>query len=233
MKRLSSRKLTAMIAGVALLGLAAVALNRARRPALVVTEDDARRVALVDSSQPRGPGDQDRIQATGADVGNQAPDLATPERAEDGIVVHVAGEVASPGVYVLPNGSRVVDAVEAAGGATSDSDTDMINLALPVHDGEQIYIPPRQLQPPPMQEVNVPSNRVDITVSSPGDGLININTASAVELEQLPGVGPVTAARIVEYRENHGHFYSVDDLLDVSGIGEAKLSKIAPYATVR
>jgi competence protein ComEA len=233
MKRLSPRKLTAVMAGVALLGLAVVALNQARRPALVVTEDDARHAAMVDRSQPSGSANQDKMFASEVDVGNSASAFATPEPAEDGIIVHVAGEVASPGVYVLPNGARVVDALEAAGGGTPESDTNMINLALPIHDGQQIYIPPKQSQPSLLQEADVPSNRVDITMSSPADGLININTASAAELEELPGVGPAIAARIVEHRQKHGSYSSVSDLLGVSGIGEAKLSKIAPYATVR
>ncbi len=234
MKRLSPRRLTAIIAGVALLGLAVVALNQTRRPALVVMEDDASNAPMIGGSQPGGSGNQDKVVASGADAGKPVPDLATPERAEDRIIIHVAGEVASPGVYALPAGSRVVDALEAAGGGTSESDTDMINLALPVRDGEQIYVPRKRLQASPSQEVDAPASRADITLSSPaGEELININTASADELEQLPGVGPVTAARIVEYRTKHGNYSSVSDLLGVSGIGEAKLSKIAPYATVR
>jgi len=232
MKKLSPRRLTAVIAGVALLGLAVAALNHARRPALVVMEDDMRHAAVVDAARPGGSANPDSIVAFGVDAGDHEPAIAWPELVEDTIVVHVAGEVACPGVYVLPNGSRVVDALAAAGGGTPESDTDMINLALPIHDGEQICIPPKQ--PLPSQEVNIPSNRVDVTASSPaGDGLININTASADELQQLPGVGPVIAARIVEHRKKYGNYSSVSDLLDVSGIGEAKLSKIVPCATVR
>ena len=140
----------------------------------------------------------------GAVVGE--PALAT-------IVVHVAGAVASPGVYTLDAGVRVGDAVEAAGGAVEGADLDALNLARVVVDGEQV--------------------RVSVQgVATEANGLVNVNAADAIELERLPGVGPVLAARIVAYRDAHGPFQSVDALDDVSGVGPAVLEQIRAAATV-
>jgi competence protein ComEA len=141
------------------------------------------------------------------------------------VVVHVAGRVRKPGIVVLQPGARVVDAIKAAGGARRGVDLTGINLARPLVDGEQVLV-----------GVGAP-----VAAGSPGGtsaggvdaaGMINLNTATATELEELPGVGPVTAAAIVAFREEHGSFTSVDELLDVSGIGEATLAQISPHATV-
>jgi len=134
------------------------------------------------------------------------------------VVVHVAGAVVSPGLYTLGGGARVADAVAAAGGAAEGADLDAVNLARVVVDGEQVRVP-------------VVGERV--TGGSPGaDGRVNINTADAAALEQLPGVGPVLAARIAAYRDAHGPFASVDALDDVSGVGPAVLEKVRAVATV-
>jgi len=228
MNKLSPRKIAAIVAAVGLLGLAAVALKKARRPALVVIENEE-----TDSSYQDGSIHGGDCLSCETDVEGPVAGSVTPELDDDLIVIHVAGAVARPEVYSLPHGSRVADAVRAAGGATSEADLDMVNLALPVHDGEQICIPRKEPTPSGSSEARIPSNRADISALSPKETLININTASVAELEQLPGVGPVTAAKIVEYRKINGPYSSVNDLLGVSGIGEAKLSKIAPHATVR
>ena len=154
------------------------------------------------------------------------------------LTVHVAGAVKSPGVYRLRQGARVNDGVERAGGATTSADLDSVNLATLVTEGEQIYIPKRGEKPrtitsrPQLSVGDAASNRVT------GGGevaarVININLASATELEQLPGVGPATAKAIVAYREKYGAFNTVEDLLKVRGIGPAKLSEILPRASVR
>jgi competence protein ComEA len=140
------------------------------------------------------------------------------------VVVHVAGKVRRPGIVVLEPGARVIDAVEAAGGLRRGVDLTGVNLARLLTDGEQVLVG--------TGVAGAPASGV----AGPGDaataGKVNLNTASAAQLEELPGVGPVTAAAIVAFREEHGPFASVDQLLDVSGIGEATLAEIAPAATV-
>ncbi len=126
------------------------------------------------------------------------------------VAVHVSGAVVRPGLVMVPGGARVADAVAAAGGATADADLARTNLAAPVRDGEHVV---------------VASDRDDPNVRTEPDG-IDLNTASAGELEALPGVGPVLAERIVAFRTQHGPFATVEDLLDVPGIGEAKLTQM-------
>lgn len=132
------------------------------------------------------------------------------------LTVHVSGWVVSPGVVVVAEGSIVAEAVAAAGGARSGALLDRINLSRPVEDGELIEVPGPESSDPDL--VGSPVGSVD--------GLVSINRATATELETLPGVGPVLAGRIVQHREDHGHFDTVEDLLDVTGIGEAKLASI-------
>lgn len=162
----------------------------------------------------------------GTDSANTSA-IGTTTITPSSITVHVAGAVNSPGVYVLPVDSRVVDAVQAAGGATRSADVDAINLALPLVDSEQIVVPRRgEKIIPPKQPARDSSGNPrsatpkDQTTSS---ATVNINTATATELEALPGVGPSTAKAIITYRETVAPFASVDDLLRVSGIGPAKL----------
>lgn len=134
------------------------------------------------------------------------------ETHDDTITVHVSGEVVAPGLVVVPAGSRLADAVAAAGGTTRDADLERVNLAAPLQDGQQVVI----------LETGEPGDGAEGTA----DGKIHINTATAAELEQLPGVGPVLAGRIAAFRDENGPFDSVEDLLDVSGIGESKLEML-------
>jgi competence protein ComEA len=140
------------------------------------------------------------------------------------IVVHVAGEVKNPGVYTLPSGARMIDAVTAAGGATARADLEVINLATPLLDSSQIYVPAKGVAAHPT--FARPQPGINGVVSSSNNvsasGLVNINRASVTELDALPGVGPSTAQAIVEYRVAHGPFASPEDLLNVKGIGPAK-----------
>jgi competence protein ComEA len=140
---------------------------------------------------------------------------------EPSLTVHVAGWVTNPGLVEVSEGARVADAVNAAGGLRPGADTSGVNLAAPVTDGEQILIPG-------------PSNDVagERSTGVSGDGIVHINRATAAELETLPGVGPVLAERIISHREEHGPFQMVEDLLDVSGIGEAKLAAIRDLVKV-
>ncbi len=140
------------------------------------------------------------------------------------VVVHVAGAVVRPGVQRLPAGSRVIDAVDAAGGLRADADAGRVNLAADLVDGTQVYVPA-------VGEV------VPVVVASPGStdqggGVIDLNTADASLLESLPGVGPATAAAIIDHRERNGPFASVEGLLEVRGIGEAKLAQLRDLVRV-
>ena len=128
-----------------------------------------------------------------------------------GVMVHVAGAVKEPGLYELPAGSRVADAVEAAGGVTKKSAADTVNLARELVDGEQITVG---------------------TTEQSSAGGISINNATAAELDALPGIGPVLAERIVTYRATNGPFRSIDQLSDVSGIGDSVMEQIRSQVTL-
>lgn len=146
----------------------------------------------------------------------------------DAILVHVAGAVHTPGVYRLATGARVLDAVAAAGGLDADADADVVNLAAVVHDGERVWVP-RVGQTVPV--VVTGGSGASGSAGTPA-GPVNLNTATADELDALPGVGPATAAAIVAHRDQHGPFGSVDDLADVRGIGPAKLEALRGLVTV-
>lgn len=145
------------------------------------------------------------------------------------ILVYVNGQVAVPAVYQLPPGSRVQQAVEAAGGFIEDANTAVVNLALPLTDGAQVYVP-AQDETVPMSVPIVSQPMIGTsgsgTVDSGGAGLVNINTASLEELDTLPGIGPSTAQKILNYRDENGLFTAVEEIMNVSGIGEAKFNQI-------
>ncbi len=146
------------------------------------------------------------------------------------LAIHVACAVATPGVYYLPLGSRVRDAVTAAGGALNEANLNALNLAAPVEDGQQICVPFRQ--PTPLVTTNNNLPRGAKATPTPVVGAqVNINIADAAQLEALPGIGPTLAQRIIEYRQEHGPFATVEDLLRVPGIGPAKLNQLRPWIT--
>jgi competence protein ComEA len=132
------------------------------------------------------------------------------------LLVHVAGEVRRPGVYRIAGDGRVIQALRLAGGPTRNADLAALNLAAPLQDGQQVLVPPRA---PP-------------TGSAPGTparaGPVSLSAATAAELEALDGVGPALAARIVAWRDAHGGFSSVDQLLEVPGIGDGRLDALRP-----
>jgi competence protein ComEA len=152
------------------------------------------------------------------------------------LTVHIAGAVKTPGVYQLHVGARINDGVVAAGGATAQADLDSVNLAMLLSEGEQIYIPKRNDKPHIIVQPRfTSSSNLNSSNSATNNELqisININTATAIELEQLAGVGPSTAKAIIEFRQKNGGFKTVEDLLNVRGIGPAKLSEILPQARV-
>ncbi|GAB4400832.1 MAG: hypothetical protein Kow00123_09360 [Anaerolineales bacterium] len=137
--------------------------------------------------------------------------------------VYVSGAVVAPGVYTLPPGSIAQDALLAAGGPAQDADLSLVNLAARVSDGQQVHIPRAG------EKVSQKSQATAIPTLA---GPLNLNTATAAELEQLPGIGPALAARIVQYRQEHGPFRTVDALLLVSGIGPSTLERIRNLVTV-
>ncbi len=195
---------------------------------------------------------------------------SVPANTVNEIVVHVAGAVKNPGVYHLPAGSRNDDAIQKAGGPTSQANTDGINLASRIEDGSQLYLPTRKQHPEggadaptttadaaPISSVTSPSTKAagkpnaktagHATAKSaagakggkggkftdPAQGTVNINTASAEELQRIPGIGPAMAERILEFRKTNGKFTAPEDMLQISGIGEKKFAKMQPYIRVR
>ena len=143
-------------------------------------------------------------------------EAAAPPR----LVVHVVGAVRRPGLYRLVHGARIADAVRRAGGATRRADLSLVNLAAQVSDGSQVVVPRREVV-----ESGAASQAGESGVGAPG-GPVHLNTATLDELDALPGVGPVTAQKILDYREQHGAFSSVDDLDAIPGIGPARLEQL-------
>ncbi|MFV0253735.1 MAG: helix-hairpin-helix domain-containing protein [Beutenbergiaceae bacterium] len=173
-----------------------------------------------------------------APVPSVAPPVSAPATAptpsstsQSGLVaVHVAGAVAQPGVVEVASGTRVVAAIEAAGGARPDADLDALNLAAPVVDGQQVYVPVVGEHLPSAGGAN--GDGAGGAAPGTGSGLIDINSADAGTLESLPGIGPALAQRIVEWRDDHGRFDSLDALTQVSGIGPATVDRLRDHATV-
>lgn len=153
------------------------------------------------------------------------------------VTVHVVGEVESPGVVTLTSGARVDDALEEAGGATDEAELSGVNLARPLVDGEQVVVPGPGETAAPGPGVAVPGGAAPGagTPGAPGttpDALVNLNTADLATLETLPGVGPVLAQRIIDWRTEHGGFTSVEELGEVSGVGDKTYATLAPEVTV-
>ncbi len=154
-----------------------------------------------------------------ARVDPSAASAGAPSTAPAVVVVAITGRVQHPGLLRLPAGARVADAIDAAGGALPDTDLSLVNLARKLTDGELVAI---GVAPPP-------------GAAAPGSsdtGPLNLNTATAAQLEALPGIGPVLAQHIVEYRTKHGQFRSVDELRQVDGLGGARFNQIKSLVTV-
>jgi competence protein ComEA len=170
--------------------------------------------------------------ADGDDVSNGKPEasnselLVEPSAASDEVVVDVDGKVKRPGVVQLPAGSRVIDAIEAAGGVRRSGDTGALNLAEMLIDGQQIVVPKVGASDEPTEVV--PGSSTGTPAATPTAATVSINTADATELETLPGIGPVLAAAIVQWRTDNGAFTSVEQLQEVSGIGPATYAELAP-----
>lgn len=163
------------------------------------------------------------------------------------IRVYIGGEVASPGLYSLPRGSRIFDGVNAAGGLLMSADTSMLGLASPLQDADQVIVPARAIDLSTPQPVNPVSATPEGTSSGTGSSetpvsqptpvtgasnRVNINTANVAELQALPGIGPAIAGRIVDYRMLHGPFQTLEELADVSGISERMVEDLRPLLTL-
>jgi competence protein ComEA len=155
-------------------------------------------------------------------------------------VVHIGGAVNKPGVLRVPPDTRVIEAIEQAGGALPEADLDRLNLAAKMLDGEKLTVPLKTDPPAPEPEEPVISSQTPAPVSSAAPkpaptkpkapaGPISLNTATKAQLEALPGIGPVTAQKILDYRYQHGGFASIDELQAVKGIGPKKLEQVRPH----
>jgi competence protein ComEA len=186
-------------------------------------------VALVVVLRPAAGSAPDVRLPRAGSAGDPAPTTTTTAPA---VLAHAAGAVQAPGVYRLPPDARTGDLVEAAGGPVPGADLQRLNLAAPVTDGERVYVPL-------VGEAVVPAPVAPDGGAGPGAGgdgatagPVNVNTATAEQLEELPGVGPAIAAAIVDERERRGRFAAVEDLLDVRGIGDARLDQLRDLVTV-
>ena len=176
------------------------------------------------------------------DKGNEGVESSSDTCEKQTIFVDVCGAVHISGLFALPAGSRVADAIDAAGGLTEDAEVKYINRAFVLSDGDRLYIPTFSevldgTAPPSAGQVSLTGGMASGSSSgaflgNPGTGLININTANSNELQKLNGVGPVTAQKIIDYRTNHGMFKRIEDLMNVSGIGSKTFEKLREYITV-
>ena len=212
------RVAVALLVLLALVGAGVVWARATPRPAGPPGGQDA--AAPADQTLPRAAPD------TSAGAGSPAgtgPTAGAGPGASGQVAVHVAGRVRHPGLVRLPAGSRVQDAITAAGGVTSGADLDAVNLARRLTDGEQVRVPgPGDPAPPPPDAAAGPA-----TPSAP----LDLNTATVEQLDTLPGVGEVTAGRIVAYRSAHP-FTTVDELLEVPGIGQRRFEQLKDLVTV-
>jgi competence protein ComEA len=155
--------------------------------------------------------------------------------------VFVNGAVANPAVYKLAPGGIVQQAIEQAGGFVNEADTAVVNLALPLQDGMQIYVPtlaetaeqtPVVISSPSVRSGGIELDVAEETAVDAATNIVNINNATVADLDTLPGIGPSTAEKIVEYREANGPFASIDEIMSVSGIGPAKFEQIQAFISV-
>ena len=170
-------------------------------------------------------------QSVNSPVASQAsvsPGSSSTTTTAPGVVIDVGGAVRQPGVYRLALGSRVVDALEVAGGPAEDIDLDQINLASTINDGQRVWFT-RKGEPPPSGAAGSPS----VSGASVSGGPVDLNTATLEQLDSLSGIGPATAKAIIDRRNEMGRFRSVDDLLTVKGIGPTKLESIRSAVVVR
>jgi len=150
------------------------------------------------------------------------------------IAVHVIGAVPRPGLYEFPEGTRIQDAIDAAGGLLAEADSASLNLAALLEDGQQLNIPYAVGSEPVLNAttLELPSSATSTPAANPDVDLIDINTATLEEFDSLPGIGPTTAQKILEYRDANGPFAAIEDIMNVSGIGPSTFEDIKDLITV-
>jgi len=159
------------------------------------------------------------------------PIVLRPAPTSAPIAVDVVGAVPRPGLYQFPEGARVQDAIDAAGGLLAEANADGLNLAALLEDGQQLVIPYKEGSAP-TETVDLPSSETATPNPNPGVELININTATLEELDTLPGIGLTTAQKIIDYRTVNGPFSTIEDLMNVSGIGPTTFDGLKDLITV-
>lgn len=161
----------------------------------------------------------------------------TEEKSSNKIIVHITGEVVNPGIVELEEGERIFNAIEKAGGTTKDADTSKINLAYVVEDGMKINVPNVNDKSENEEYISIAaetdSEKSNSTTQTTVKNLVNINTATQTELETLPGIGPSIATKIINYRKEKGKFSKIEDIKNVSGIGDAKYENIKNLIKVK
>lgn len=156
------------------------------------------------------------------------PSITITAASEATVIVQVSGEIAEPGVYPMGSRSRLVDVIDAAGGLTDSADTSSLNLAARIGDGESITIPSRASATPPPTSPSME----DADAVESESGPVNVNTATIEELDTLPGIGPAIGERIIDHRDAHGPFPSIEALVQVEGISERSVERLRPLITV-
>lgn len=196
-------------------------------------------VVLVVRTGPRGSGE---IKIIEPGMAGASTEMLPPKPGK--LSIHVAGKVKKPGLYEVAPGSRVKDAIQAAGGALPNADLESLNLAEKLEDGQQVYLAQvGKVKPPAVSVIRGGKSAKPVgesgkssakssgpkKLSKPGEGTVSINSAGLDELQRLPGIGPAMAQRIIDYRIQHGRFQAVDELDEVKGIGPKKLEKLRPF----
>lgn len=234
-KAATTRAQSLVTAKSATVAASAQASARSPAPASGTGSGEAGLASSAGSGSSDGPASADGPASSGG--ARSGGDAAGSEQ----IVVDVDGAVAHPGLYKLPPGSRVQAALAAAGGLSPQADAHRINRAAKLHDGQKLYVLSQGENAPPQAASGGQScegqsctsaDGADAGSDAEGQGLVNINTANATQLTQLPGVGPAIAQKIIDYRTANGPFSSVDGLTKVPGIGAAKLAQIKSHARI-
>jgi competence protein ComEA len=230
-------RLAATVASVVVVAVAVFWLVRAPAPPAeatlpIATDQTTGRTGGQLTESPGGSVQDQSAAPTEAPPVTAADNGADATRADDPIVVHVAGNVAVPGIYRLDRERRVHDAIELAGGGTSDADLDAVNLAQELLDGQRLYVPAIGETDAAALDVVSPSPTTGSAAAEAAAGPVDINRATPDELDTLPGVGPSTAHAIVDERERNGPFATVDELERVPGIGPAKLDRLRDLVVV-
>lgn len=211
------------VAGMCLVLIASacviIFLQQPNKPLAAVSIDDVGAAETSQTPPPTSPSTGPQ----GNEPGQTSKSSQKGAAKDKNIIVHVAGAVYKPGIVSLPDGSRTFEAIENAGGALPEAALDTVNLAAPLSDGVQLYVP--------RVGEKVPAG-AGPAATKEGGGPVNLNSASSDELQALPGVGPVLAGRIVQWREEHGGYSSIADLDAVSGVGEAMMASLADLVTV-